>query len=467
MRISVGSVIKVEGPTERLRDWCKENLVIDNPEYEKKRRMGFWTGATPKTLSLYEVDGNTWTLPYGCLSVVLSMTLLDFRDELVLSMPKGNPIDFGGDVPLYDYQQEAVDAMVKAQYGILQSPAGSGKTQMGIALAAALGRNTLWITHTRDLLEQSFSRAAKYLPVETLGKITAGKVSIGSTMTFATIQTLAKVDLLKYRETWDTIIVDECHRVAGSPTAMTQFSRVLNNLSARHKYGLSATVHRADGLIKATYSLLGEVAYAVPEEKVADKIMQVTIQPVATGVGYDPAFLDTDGTLVYNKLVTWLGENEERNKLIVKHLIENQNHSNLILSDRISHLETLQKMLPIELLTKSAVIHGKMTSKQLKAFRAQSIEDMRTGKLKYLFASYSLAKEGLDIPCLDRLYLTTPQKDYAVVTQSIGRIARTCEGKGEPIVYDYIDNAIKWMLKCYKKRVTHYRKGGCNFNECI
>ena len=32
----------------------------------------------------------------------------------------------------------------------------------------------------------------------------------------------------------------------------------------------------------------------------------------------------------------------------------------------------------------------------------------------------SLAKEGLDVPRLERLYLTTPQKDYAVVTQSIG-----------------------------------------------
>ena len=65
---------------------------------------------------------------------------------------------------------------------------------------------------------------------------------------------VAKVDLNQYRDTWDCIIVDECHRVAGTPTAVTQFSKVLNTLRARHKYGLSATVHRADGLIKATYA---------------------------------------------------------------------------------------------------------------------------------------------------------------------------------------------------------------------
>lgn len=67
------------------------------------------------------------------------------------------------------------------------------------------------------------------------------------------------------------------------------------------------------------------------------------------------------------------------------------------------------------------------------------------------------------IPRLDRLYLTTPQKDYAVITQSIGRIARTFEGKGEPIAYDYVDDGIQYLVRSYKKRCTTYRKAGCKF----
>ena len=86
------------------------------------------------------------------------------------------------------------------------------------------------------------------------------------------------------------------------------------------------------------------------------------------------------------------------------------------------------------------MISGKMTTKKGKAEREQALEDMRSGKKKYLFATYSLAKEGLDVPRLERLYLTTPQKDYAVVTQSIGRIARTLEGKSDPIAYDFVDD---------------------------
>lgn len=64
-------------------------------------------------------------------------------------------VNYNADVPLYDYQETAVQAMVAAKYGILQSAAGSGKTQMGIALAARLGRRTLWLCHTLDLIKQS------------------------------------------------------------------------------------------------------------------------------------------------------------------------------------------------------------------------------------------------------------------------------------------------------------------------
>lgn len=140
------------------------------------------------------------------------------------------------------------------------------------------------------------------------------------------------------------------------------------------------------------------------------------------------------------------------------------NHSHLILSDRLDHLEELMHLLPPHLRAKSAMVSGKMTSKKARGEREQIMQRMRSGDLRFLFATYALAKEGLDIPRLDRLYLTTPQKDYAVITQSIGRIARTCEGKGEPVCFDYVDNIVS-MVKAYKRRCTSYRKAGCRSIE--
>ena len=61
---------------------------------------------------------------------------------MVNELPVPTTVDFKCTVPLYDYQQVAMTEMLNAYYGILQSPAGSGKTQIGIALACAIGRKT-------------------------------------------------------------------------------------------------------------------------------------------------------------------------------------------------------------------------------------------------------------------------------------------------------------------------------------
>lgn len=460
MFIEIGSQLKITNPSPALMVWCKENLELVNPEYQKKVRMHLWTGNTPKKLFLYSMKENTLTLPFGCLRSILGL----LEGDMNILFKKQRKVDYGGYVPLYDYQEEAVAALLINHYGILQSPAGSGKTQMGIALACDLGVKTLWLTHTKDLLNQSKTRAEQYIDPDKLGTITEGMVNIGETMTFATIQTMCKVDLEQFKDEWDCIIVDECHRVSGTPTAVTQFSKVLNALRARHKYGLSATVHRADGLIKATYAMLGEVVWTVPDEAVASRVMTVEVHPQGTGVGLSPVFLNSDGTINYARMITYLTETEERNKQIVGDLVANRDHYCLILSERVDHLKNLYEQLPPVLKAQAAVIDGKMTTKALKAEREQAIEDMRTGAKRYLFATYSLAKEGLDIPRLDRLFLTTPQKDYAVIVQSVGRVARTFEGKQQPIVYDYVDN-IKSLLKSYKKRCTNYRKCGCTIKQ--
>ena len=380
--------------------------------------------------------------------------------DISLDFHETRKVDYKSTIELFDYQTPAVNTLYSSGMGILESKAGSGKTQMGLALAAQLGCKTLWLTHTHDLLNQSRERAEQYMDSSLFGEITSGKVNVGKGITFATVQTLAKQDLTKFKYTWDCVIVDECHRVAGSPTTLNQFGLVLSSLACRHKYGLSATVHRADGLTKCIFMYLGNIAYSVPDSAVADKVMTVKINRRDTGVTIHPSCLDTDGTLIHAKLINYLAGNTRRNFLIENDLVENADHFNLILSDRLEHLRWLRNMLPDELQEVSVMIDGSMTTKKGKAEREKAIEEMRSGKKRYLFASYRLAKEGLDIPRLDRLYLVTPQKDYAVVTQSVGRIARTFEGKSPPICYDYVDS-IEYLINAYKQRCRHYRKSGC------
>lgn len=458
MKVTIRNEIYIQDPSPELIHWARKNLIIPNPEYSKKQRMGLWTGNTEPQLYLFYVDGDTLALPCGIGKEIRQFISGD--TVIQQDLADNGRIEYPGQVPLYEYQERAVEAMRKAGCGILQSPCGSGKTQMGIALAARIGRKTLWVTHTADLLTQSYERAEQYYPRELLGKITAGRVQIGSHLTFATVQTLSKLDLQKYKYTWDVIIVDECHRVSGTPSGMKMFYQVMSSLAARYKYGLSATVHRSDGLIKSTFAVLGDVKYQVPDEAVAEKTMQVRILRRDTGVQINRSCLDTDGTLVYSKLMEYLVNNAKRSDRILSDLIDNQQHFNLILSDRLLHLQQIMAAMPPEIRQYAVMIDGKMTSKKAKADRIRAIEEMRSGEKHFLFASYNLAKEGLDIPRLDRLYLVTPKKDYAVVTQSIGRIARTFEGKEDAVCYDYVDD-IQFCENQWKRRKTSYRKAGC------
>ena len=459
MIVTISNNIEIHKPSQELIEWCKSNLVIDNPDYAKKVRMGFWVGKTPRYLHLYEMHGDSYILPYGCLKQIAPMI-----SNVKTQFKEPTRIEYGEPIPLYPYQEKAVTEAIKGLYGILESKAGSGKTQMGIALIREYGRRALWITHTVDLLNQSRDRALQYMDKNLMGTITAGKVDIGKGITFATVQTLSKLDLSQYKDMWDVIIVDECHRVCGTPTQLGMFSKVLNSLSARHKFGLSATVHRADGMIRATKALIGDIVYSVPDEAIADRVMKVGIKPIGTGVKISRECLNTDGTLNYARLINYLCENPIRNNLIRDCIVAESDKSCLVLSDRLSHLETLLSILPPKLKDKAVMISGKMTTKKGKLEREQAIEDMRTGAKKYLFATYSLAKEGLDVPRLERLFLTTNQKDFAVITQSIGRIARTFDGKADPICYDFVDD-IGYLVKSYKKRCTTYKKNDCYFIE--
>ena len=452
MKCYLDNVITIDQPTVEVEKWVKKNLTFDNPEYMTRQRLGLSTWRISPEIRLYEQRGFKYIVPYGCLRSLAPMikgtTEQLFKDN--------GTVRYGAEIELYDYQAKAVENMVSQFYGILQAPAGSGKTQIGIALIAKLGKKALWLTHTKDLLTQSYDRAKRYIDEKYLGTITEGKVNVGVGITFATVQTMVNLDLPTFKNEWDVIIVDECHRVSASASSLTMFQKVLNNLSAKHKYGLSATVHRADGLIACTFALLGNVIYSISEDETKDKIMKVGIKPIPTDVMLPDRCFGFDGKLMYSAMLNYLAANSSRNEQIVLDIVAEKGQSCLILSDRLEHLENLKDMLPKDMREKAVFISGKSSKK----IRDKALEEMRSGEKKYLFATYSLAKEGLDIPRLERLFLVTPQKDYAVITQSIGRIARTFEGKGEPIVYDYVDDD-PYLVKSYKKRCTAYRKNNC------
>ena len=461
MKFYVGNKIIAENYNSDLHKWCEDNLVIDNPEFIKKERLGLWTGGTVRKINLYEKNGNTLIIPFGCVSR-LRKQFSEFCFYSHISPYKG--FKYSSNINPYDYQEKAIQEALSAKNGVIVAPCGSGKTQIGLEIIARLGAKTLWLTHTQDLLNQSMSRAKNVFDSWGYGTITGGKVDIGESITFATVQTMSKLDLSEYRDAWDCIIVDECHRSIGSPTRVMQFYKVLSQIACRYKFGLTATPKRSDGLEKSMFALIGDIIYEVPSEVVKSTTCPVFVDVVRSPYTPDPEKITLgDGTINYASLVNDMINNQDRFDMIVYFINNLEDKSPiLVLANRVEYLERLAKAC-----SKKAVCLSSMgNSKAAKAERKDVLQKLNSCELDVVFATYQLAKEGLDVPNLRYVIFATPEKDATTVAQAAGRVGRKADGKEQGTVIDFVDN-FGMFYGWYKKRRTVYKKNEYTFIDIL
>lgn len=458
MEIVVDNKIKITDPASDLLGWCKANLELDNPDFAKKQAMGKWTGNTPRRIVLYERSGNVLTVPFGCLQKLWAMigaqgaiwksVICDLRAVLYQS-----------GINLYSYQETAVNEALKRKNGILVMPCGSGKTQSGLEVIARIGGRALWLTHTQELLTQSKERAENVLDVPdgAFGTITAGKIHIGTHITFATIQTMAKIDLNDYKDYWDIIIVDECQHCCGSPTKVTQFYRVVSRLSARYKIGLTATPKRSDGLERSMFALLGGVIHEVDKSAVKSTTCPVKVRQIETEWVPDyNCIITADGTLDYSKIIDDLVKDDDRLMFIFDEILH-LGPSVIVLANRVAYLQKLCAAYN-DMGHKALCLSGMGNSKAAKEERKEALRRLNAGELDCIFATYQLAKEGLDVPNLRYVVFATPEKDETTVTQAAGRVGRKAEGKEFGTVIDFVDVGLPKFENWARKRKAIYKR---------
>lgn len=458
MKVSVGERITVSNPTEAVRKWCLERLVLENPDFYRKQKMGKWTGNTPRQLFLYSNDGDDICIPFGCFAEF--HTLFGQECHYKALFCDLREVKYGSSINLYDYQETAVKSVLRRKNGILVMPCGSGKTMCGLEAVARIGSKALWLTHTKDLLNQSMARAkSMYGSGVEYGVVTAGRVKISNAITFATVQTMSKLDLQKYRDCWDIVVVDECQHCCGTPTRVTQFYKVVSNLSARYKIGLTATPKRADGLERAMFALLGDVIYEVSKEDVAHTTCPVRVAMYDTGYVPDyNAVLLGDGTINYAMLVDDMIHNEERFEFVLSKVLECDGPT-IVLASRVEYLKRMQEEYDKRHggFEPSVCLSALGNSKSAKKLRKNTLTALNEGEIDCVFATYQLAKEGLDVPNLRYVVFATPEKDETTVIQSVGRVGRKADGKEFGTVIDFVDDF--GMYRGWaKKRMNYYKK---------
>lgn len=458
MKIKVGAKLKIQNPSDTVKNWCKNNLEVDNPEYYKKLNMGKWTGNTSQKIWLYEKNGDELWLPFGCVRKVYEMS--GSNDEWIKEdISNLRHVDYRSCIKPYDYQENAIIKGLKLKNGILVMPCGSGKTQCGLEIIARLGGKALWLTHTQDLLNQSKKRAESVLGYVGVGTITGGKVNIGDGITFATVQTLSNLDLGQYKNEWDIIIVDECQHCCGTPTRVTQFYKVVSNLSARYKIGLTATPKRADGLEIAMFALLGEIIHEVSKEEVAHTTCPVKV--VRNNTGWMPDYecvLMGDGTIDYNKVIDRMIHDEDRFDVVFNEVVQTYHKgATLVLANRVEYLQRMCDAYNNGQFGIAVCLSGQGQSKRAKEERKNALDALNNGEIDCIFATYALAKEGLDVPNLRYVIFATPEKDSTTIEQASGRVGRKSDGKPYGTVIDFVDEFCMYK-GWWKKRLSVYKK---------
>lgn len=474
MQIILSNVIDITEPNKEMLEYCKKELTIANPEYAKRAKMGFYVGKTPKVIKLYNYfDGHLY-MPIGVFDDVYKLHphLEDYFDYSV-----ERQVDVVNHIELRDYQKPVIKAVKEKINGLIIAPCGTGKTSMLLSCFAELNQKTLWICNTMELLNQAKDRCVESINCKT-SVITEGKCDISGDIVFSTVQTLVRIvdDCKINQDLFGMVIVDEVHLLSAKPDSIQMFRKCIEYFSAKYRLGTTATLYRADGLHNCITKIMGNVIYSIEQKndmyycmynnEVVYKFpvdrFQVPALVRVRETGYslreqDNVFNFDGGTVQFTQLISKLSMDKKRNDFILNDL-RNVKGSTLVLSNRVEQLKYLA-----EKLDSSVEIDGNTPKK----IRVKAIEDVKNGKIKYLLASYNLARQGLDIHILSNLFLATPVKDFAVVVQSVGRIQRPYEGKDKAVVYDYVDN-VGMLLGFYTKRRAIYRKQGWDIeNEAL
>lgn len=415
-----------------------------------------------KEVRLYRYDevDNILTVPFGMLYFLFAR--FPYRKLYRTLFAENQRIPYQTRTKIRGYQMDAINAAERYKNGLLEMPCGSGKTITGLNLICKFRKPAIWITHTQDLLLQSKNAADRNIrcPYPN-GMIAQDRFDVSPGLTFATVQKLYRSDLTRLRNHWSVVIIDEAHRAFMTEERRAMFEHVLSQLCARYKFGLTATLHRSDNMENSTANLIGPLIYKLDKYKIRGHLTdKVYIVPVTTGLPDVQAdFLKSGNLSAYGKIISYVVNNTIRNQLIAEVLNKNKDHYCLILSDRVKHLQELKELVKAE----SVIISSKSKPEE----RLQALEQVRHGNIHYLFATYNLAREGLDLPRLDRLFMVTPKRDITIVEQSIGRVERMFPGKRKAIVFDFVDEKLPVLLKQYMERRSIYIKNGFFLNSPV
>ncbi len=351
-------------------------------------------------------------------------------------------------ITLRQDQIKLINSAARKGKGIIQSPTGSGKTILGIALYSCFDNiSLLWLCHTKDLMIQTVKEFKK-LGFKSVGMIGDSICEVDKQVTVATRQSFVKL-IDDLGDNYDMVIVDESHHLS---SFTGDYFQILSQLVAPLRFGLTATLPDKEEAKLASEGLIGPVVASLSINEgnkigvIAKPIIRLLRVPKNHTIGEIRKYSDVyDAGVVYNLV---------KNRLIIstakKHV--DKGDSVLILLTRIDHGQNLVNIaemeydnFPIEFVQGST--EGEV--------RMQIKEALNSKKIKCVISTV-IWTEGINIPELDVIINAAGGKSEIRTLQILGRGLRKTKTKDTVIIYDIFDPSHKYLLEHWGDRVCVY-----------
>jgi superfamily II DNA or RNA helicase len=362
------------------------------------------------------------------IKTFLSKTAL-FKD-----FDKYLPKQTGDSFSLRDYQQEALDNLEKMRgkgdtIALLYHATGVGKTITACMDAKKVGGRTLFLVNALKLADQASDKFAELWPEASRGPFTGTEKDKDADVIFATVQSISR-NLLEFSpDSFDYIIVDECHH-----SAAKTYQQIFSYFKPRFILGLSATPERSDG--QNMLELFQNVAHKMDLKTAIEKNILVPIRCVRIKTDVDISDVRING-IKYNsqdlesKLFV-----PERNNIIVDTYCDYVNGKKCVI-----FCASVNTAKAIALLLKEKGVNAEAVSgSDCVITRNKVIEQYEKGNINVLCAC-DLLNEGWDSPHTEVLFMARPTMSKTIYMQQLGRGTRKCDGKTDLLVFDFVDNA--------------------------
>lgn len=370
----------------------------------------------------------------GTIKQILLNALWPVKDEVQLE--DGEPLKLslnsttknGKPFEIRNYQKEAANALIGNRgpgtgFGTIVLPCGAGKTIVGITIMDLLKTSTLIITTNISAVHQWIQelKDKTNLKDDQIAEYTGENKSIAP-VTVATYQILTwrpekdgpypHFSIFTKRK-WGLIIYDEVHMLPAP------VFRVVAEVQAVRRVGLTATLVREDGCEGYVFSLVGPKRYDVPWKELEKSRWIASAECAEIRLDL-PEEKEIDYAVASPREKHKLSSENPLKMEVTKQLIERFPEDKiLVIGQYLAQLNEVAKLL------KAPIITGKTPN----AERDKIYKDFRDGKIHVLVVS-KVANFAIDLPDASiAIQLSGTFGSRQEEAQRLGRILRPKERK--------------------------------------